>query len=205
DPLSEDERKCESAALQEKMDATERIRFQKIRDNAAARNRLESETTLTKYWTSVNKENKPRDTTTCLQVPGSDPPVYEKRSDRMAELARDFHDNLQSKDISSEAERNEAETTVFANVKKVAQLDKAKLSQYLKRAEIVQVLKNLPNGRAPGINGLIHDLWKALHARFENSEESENKSMDIARVLTVVFNDIEMYGVHPDSNFAEGW
>jgi hypothetical protein len=48
DPLcDEEERKAGSASLQEKIDATEKIRFQKVRDNAAARNRLEGETTTT--------------------------------------------------------------------------------------------------------------------------------------------------------------
>jgi hypothetical protein len=123
----------------------------------------------------------------------------------MAELARNFHDKLQGEDIAPEDERSAAEIQVFANIKKLAQQDKAKLSQYLKRSDVVRVLKNLPNGKAPGIDGLIHELWKTLHARFKNSKESENKTMDIARVLTVVYNDIEMYGVHPDTQFAEGW
>jgi hypothetical protein len=39
--MSENERLTESAAIQEKMDAAEKVRFQKIRDNTAARNRLE--------------------------------------------------------------------------------------------------------------------------------------------------------------------
>jgi hypothetical protein len=77
--------------------------------------------------------------------------------------------------------------------------------QYLKRSDVVRVLKILPNDKAPGIDGLIHELWNTLHARFENSKESENKTMDIARVLTVVYNDIEMYGVHPETQFAAGW
>ncbi|KAJ7916458.1 hypothetical protein B0H13DRAFT_1871221 [Mycena leptocephala] len=106
DPLKgEEERKEESAAIQEKLDATERIRFQKIRDNTAARNRLDGESTATKHWTSSNKDKKPRDTTFSLQVPGSDPPVYEKRSDKMAELAKTYHENLQSEGLVSPEEQ----------------------------------------------------------------------------------------------------
>lgn len=59
DPLCDkEERKAGSASIQEKIHSTEKICFQKVRDNSAARNRLEGETTTTKYWTSVNKENK---------------------------------------------------------------------------------------------------------------------------------------------------
>ncbi|KAJ7342389.1 Endonuclease/exonuclease/phosphatase, partial [Mycena albidolilacea] len=202
--LNEDERKAEGASIQENVDATERLRFQKARDNAAARNRLDGETTATKYWTSVNKERAPRDTILSLLVPGSDPPVYQKRSDKMAEIARDFHDKLQTEDIASPAEREAAEAKAFENIKKLSQQSKAKLSQYLTRGDIIQVLKKLPNGKAPGIDGLIHELWKTLHSRFEKAKEG-HKRMDIAGIFKAVFNDIEKYGVHPDTNFAEGW
>ncbi|KAJ7030491.1 hypothetical protein C8F04DRAFT_1186704 [Mycena alexandri] len=41
--ISEQERCTEGAAIQEKIDMTEKIRYQKIRDNTAARNRLEEQ------------------------------------------------------------------------------------------------------------------------------------------------------------------
>ncbi|KAJ7912953.1 hypothetical protein B0H13DRAFT_1874393 [Mycena leptocephala] len=88
DPLlGEGERKEECASIQEKLDATERG-FQKIRDNTAARNLFDGESTATNYWTSMNKDKKPRDMMYSLQIPGSNPPAYEKHSDKMAELAK---------------------------------------------------------------------------------------------------------------------
>ncbi|KAJ7077990.1 Endonuclease/exonuclease/phosphatase, partial [Mycena belliarum] len=203
--MGEEERKTESAALQAKIDATERTRNAKIRDNTAARVRLEGESTATKFWTSMNKEKKPRDTTSSLQIPGSDPPVYETRSDKMAELARDFHDNLQSEGLVSPAEQEEAETTALKNIKRLSQQNKAKLSQYLKRAEVARVLHRLPNGKAPGIDGIVHELWKALHKNYEGSKNQDEKPMDIAKILTDVYNDIEEHGTHPETDFAEGW
>jgi hypothetical protein len=77
DPLmGEDEQKEECASIQEKLDTTERVRFQKICDNTAARNHLDGESTVTSYWTSMNKDKKPRNTTYSLQIPGSNPPIY---------------------------------------------------------------------------------------------------------------------------------
>ncbi|KAJ7821067.1 Endonuclease/exonuclease/phosphatase [Mycena leptocephala] len=206
DPLmGEDERKEESAGIQEKLDATERIRFQKIHDNTAARNCLYGESTATNHWTSQNKEKKPRDTTFSLQVPSSNPPIYEKRSDRMAELAKTYHESLQSEGLADPEEQEEAEKIALENTEKLSQRDKANLSKYLTRGEVARVLKRLPNGKAPGIDGLVHELWKAMNENFERNKDQQNKPVDIAGLLQSVYNDIERYGVHPDTQFAEGW
>ncbi|KAJ7848799.1 hypothetical protein B0H13DRAFT_1906551 [Mycena leptocephala] len=47
----------------------EQKRHMRIRDNSAARNRLEGETTMTDYWTRMNKVKAPRDTMRALQIP----------------------------------------------------------------------------------------------------------------------------------------
>jgi hypothetical protein len=125
--MSENERLTESAALREKINAAERVRFQKIRDNTAARNRLDGETLATNYWTSSARERKPRDTVLSLQVPGSDPPVYVKRSDKMAELAKDFHENLRTEGLEPPDVQSEAEAKSHANIKRLDQQSKAKL------------------------------------------------------------------------------
>ncbi|KAF8194465.1 hypothetical protein K438DRAFT_1471599, partial [Mycena galopus ATCC 62051] len=157
-------------------------------------------------WTASNREKKPRDTTHSLQIPNSDPARYETRSDRMAEIARNFHDDLQRDNLPDPTEQEEAAKETLKNTKKLDQASKAKLSQYITRAQVARVLRRLPRGKAPGIDGLIHELWKTMHNNFEKAkDEAGPKPMDIAKVLTAVFNDIEQYGVHPDTNFAEGW
>lgn len=67
----EDQMKYASQIYQEKMDALERKRHMKIRDNLAAKTRLESESTATKSWIQSSKVKSPRDTIHSLQVPGS--------------------------------------------------------------------------------------------------------------------------------------
>jgi hypothetical protein len=141
-----------------------------------------------------------------LQVPGSDAPIYEKRSDKMAELAKTYHENLQSEGLASPEEQEEAEKADLNDVKKLSQQNKAKLSQYLMRGGIARVLKRLPNGKAPGIDGPVHELWKSINEKFERTKKNqENKSLNIANFLKMVYNDIEKYGVHPETHFAEGW
>jgi hypothetical protein len=78
---------------------------------------------------SVNKQGKPRDTMMSLQVPESDPPVYIRWSDKMAELARDFHNNLQSEGLAEPATQEEAAKEAYKNIKCLDQRSKAKLSK----------------------------------------------------------------------------
>ncbi|KAJ7822841.1 hypothetical protein B0H13DRAFT_2376430 [Mycena leptocephala] len=146
DPLmGGDECKEESAGIQEKLDATERIRFQKIRDNTAARNRLYGESTATNHWTSQNKEKKPRDTTFSLQ-----------RSDRMAELAKTYHKNLQSEGLADPEDQEEAEKIALENTEKLSQRDKVNLSQYLTRGEVAWVLTQ---GAKLGALAIMATVW----------------------------------------------
>jgi hypothetical protein len=76
----------------------------------------------------------------------------------MAELAKTYHENLQSEGLADPEEQEEAEKIALENVKKLNQQHKVKLSKYLKRGEVARVLKRLPNGKAPGIDGLVHEL-----------------------------------------------
>jgi hypothetical protein len=100
-------------------------------------NKLDGETLTTNYWTSSAKERKPRDTMLSLQVPGSDPLVYVKRSDKMAEFGKDFHENLQIKGLEPPDVQSEAEAKSHVNIKCLDQQSKAKLSQYLTKGDIV--------------------------------------------------------------------
>ncbi len=46
-------------------------------------------------WSTLNKENKPCDLICCLKVPNSNPPQYKCCSKRMAQLAYNYHEQLQ--------------------------------------------------------------------------------------------------------------
>ncbi|KAI0073487.1 hypothetical protein K474DRAFT_1677849 [Panus rudis PR-1116 ss-1] len=58
-------------------------RHQRAKLTTIARYRLEGET-MSKYWTNITKEKKPRDVIYELKEYNSDPPQYFKRSDKMA-------------------------------------------------------------------------------------------------------------------------
>jgi hypothetical protein len=88
---------------------------------------------------------------------------------------------------------------------KLSATDKSEMAKFLTRADIGRVLKMLPNGKSPGINGLPYEFWKKLHKMFETLKSDTNKPFDMVDALKQVYNDIERFGVIAATQFAEGW
>jgi hypothetical protein len=93
------EKMFSASILEEKLSALETTRHKRAQHHGAARNRLEGET-ISKYWVSLNKSRTPRDTIHALHIPDTNPPHYEHKSSAMAQLAMNYHNELQSKDLS---------------------------------------------------------------------------------------------------------
>ena len=51
-------------------------------------------------WTAINKEKKPCNLICRLKIPESTPYQYERKSPKMAELARNYHNRLQQQNIN---------------------------------------------------------------------------------------------------------
>jgi hypothetical protein len=62
--------------FKEESHALEHKHHMQLRDNAAARNCLDGETTATDHWTHSNKVKAPWDMIRTLQIPGSNPPEH---------------------------------------------------------------------------------------------------------------------------------
>jgi len=142
-----------------------------------------------------------------LQDPTSqiENPIYLTRSDRMAEGAKVHHQNLQEEGLVnnlSEEERNKILNSLNA---RLAQAGKAKLSQYLTQEEVEEAMKDLPKGKSPGINGIPHELWKHLARVYKSDKKMKKPVFNIAKTLTIIYNDIEKNGLDENSKFAKGW
>jgi len=178
----------------------------KIRDNLAARHRIEGET-ISKYWVQVNKEKRPWDTLFALWKLDSpvDSPVYEHHTKRIAALASNYHNELQSEGLVEDLTDEKVQEILDHLIPHVTQPDKARLAEYLKESKVKQAIRNLPNEKAPGIDDIPHKLWKQITARNENDKRAGVVFFNVAKVLTKVYNDIEMYGVDPTTEFSVGW
>ena len=127
----------------------------------------------------------------------------------MAELARDYHNNLLLDGLNTPADERE---TVISEVLASTLLkdtlpntDKESMSHKLSEQDVCEALKSSKNGTSTGVSGLPYELQKILNDKYEADVKADKPSFNIIKTLTRVFNDIEEYGVVPTTNFAEGW
>src|SRR5438876_2320777 len=59
------------------------------------------------------------------------------------------------------------------------------------------------------MDGIPSELWKMLQEYHEtyqtNEQEQQNQAVDIVKILTAVFNNINTYGVSNNTEFSQGW
>ena len=173
-------------------------------------------------WSDLNKIKKPRDVILRLAKPDLHPPQYETISRKMANLARQYHNNLQDNGLSprdapdqnankreaphqtSEEELREVLNAIpdsqKFNRERFPDLSIGITSDYVRRA-----LKLAKNNSATGLNGCSYELWKRLDALHQEAEKVNHQGFDIIGILTKVFQDIQRYGIEQGTNFTEGW
>ncbi|KAF5387685.1 hypothetical protein D9615_000029 [Tricholomella constricta] len=198
-----EERQVTAAILDEKLKALEKMRHAKIRDNIATKCRLENET-ISRHWIQMNKEKHPRDTIAALRAPDTN--LLVRRSSDMAEIARRYHQNLQQEGVEVGNDLSAETEPVLGNLEaELSQNEKEQLTTQITKEEVRKAIKDLPNGKAPGLDGIPHELWKSLVDRHDQDTKDETESFDIVEMLTKVFNDIENEGMMESTNFSKGW
>ncbi|KAL1751054.1 Endonuclease/exonuclease/phosphatase, partial [Schizophyllum commune] len=208
---SEEQRVRDGKAITEQIQRLEQRRAQHIKANARARHRLEGHTP-TKYLSGLNKEVKSRELIYALETgerqPRSGDPIYEKDSEKMAELARKYHRDLQKDD------REVAQDVREAAIKEALQSVESRLSEEQReelahmptRDELEEALKFSKNGSAPGLDGIPYEMWKVLNDRFiEDSRHEGRPTFDVLALVLAAFQDIYLYGVCEDTSFTDGW
>ncbi len=138
---SAEEKVVESEALTQKLTGLKRKQHLKIRSSIAVKNRIEGET-MTRSWIQNNRVEKPRDIIYALRKPQTenvneqDP--YEKDSQKMAELARNYHENLQNNGINPNKEiRDQCTEEALASLQKVVTPEERELLK-----EVIKVQYN---------------------------------------------------------------
>ncbi|KAI0818752.1 Endonuclease/exonuclease/phosphatase, partial [Irpex lacteus] len=211
DPVTRDEADDLSIALiQQKIKELTKLRADRAHIAGNAKFRLEGET-ISKYWSKVNQDTKPRDIIYSLQRPADvngEPAIEATRSDRMAELARDYHEHLQNQGIDAEHEndRQEAITAVLAAIQRTFTAEEqADLALPVNSEEVRLAIRASENGKATGIDGLPYELWKTIDQRYLAAKKLEKPTFNIVRTLTRVYNDIATHGMDEQCGFTDGW
>jgi hypothetical protein len=195
--------------IEEEIKQLETNRHDQVRLNLNTKYLIENET-ISKTWIQANKEKKPRDIILGLRDPSNPTnPLVTKTKD-MSNIAREYHNNLQSNGLPDPTTRTNASTEVLRNVKaRIQTEDKEKLEQCLDEEEIKAALYSMPNGKASGLDGIPVELWKLLARNFDAFSKSngprDESPPDIIKLLCNVFNNIETNGTSINSCFAEGW
>ena len=160
-------------------------------------------------WSAISKNRKPRDLIRRLRVPDSNPPQYERDSQRMADLAKMYHDKLQHADLPPAQDNQEEDFfQVLDKIPRSQTLDdpnESALNRILTEGQTEKALHLSKNGSATGMDRCPYELWKALHTQFETACRANKTGFSIIKVLTTVLTDIQENGVDPETEFALGW
>ena len=158
----------------------------------------------------MSKNKKPRDLIHRLKIPNTDSPQYEWDTRRMAELARNYHDELQQKDLEDHSltEFKARITPVLNRIHEnqiLKEPEGTKMNEQITESQINDTLHLSKNGSATGMDGCPYELWKILKEWHNQNTKQHMPSFNIAQTLTAVFNDIQRYGVDESTSFALGW
>jgi ribonuclease HI len=161
-------------------------------------------------WSALSKERKPRNLIRRFKIPNTNPPQYERDTRKMAELARDFHDNLQRDDPGCTNQLDlQVRTNLIMNEIPDEQLlpepTNSALNWPLTEAQIEKALHSTKNASATGMDGCPYELWKTLKTQYETDTQKGKQGFNITKVLTELFQDIQTFDVDQKTNFAQGW
>ncbi|KAI5836481.1 DNase I-like protein, partial [Schizophyllum commune Tattone D] len=163
--------------------------------------------TLSTYWTKLNKDHKPREVMYRLRRPNTDAPTFVTRSMDMAELARNYHDDLQDDGLPDNIDEwVDAIDDVKTYVKRhISPEDKKTMAEYLSEDQVRAAVKASPINKAAGLDGIPSELWKVLDRKHASEKNKNKHTFDIIKCMVTVYNDIEKSGLLKGSKFAEGW
>ena len=163
---------------------------------------------VNKYWTRINNPRKPRDLVYRLVDPNSQRPTT--RSDEMAELARNYHDSLQTENIlpPSSPQRTEAieeALNAIPEEQKLLAPTMSPLASVITINDLEKALSSSKMGTAAGPDGIPYELWKNLHAQHRTAVKNQKPSFDVLKYLLLTLTDIQKNGVDPRTAFTLGW
>ncbi|KJA14632.1 hypothetical protein HYPSUDRAFT_59266 [Hypholoma sublateritium FD-334 SS-4] len=152
--LTDEEKVEQTAALEDETVALTQKRYQKICDHMDTNGWINRET-IQKPWIMENKEKKPRDVLTMLKIPNITPPKYEKRTEKMLEIARKHHNSLQDDNLpeSVQIHQHDMHPVITEPETTLTNEQQLHMEQEISEEEIHTAIKSLPNGKAPGLDG----------------------------------------------------
>lgn len=153
---------------------------------------------------------KPRDIIPRLKITNMNPMQYERTSKRMATLAKEYYENLQSLDVGNEShEEWEAQINHILHAISENQILQdpmfSQMNWVINPSQVEKAPELSKNGLVTGMDGCPYKLWKALNAMHKSNTKLRKPSFDVIKTLTLIFQDIQTCRTHRDTDFALGW
>jgi hypothetical protein len=121
---------------------------------------------ITKYAVKLSKDTKPRDTLTYLRRTDVTPEVGSKHSSEIAEIARGYHNDIQTDGLEVDQQTREAacEEALAAVPPARPGVDMKPLAEKLTETDVLRALLESAADRAAGINGLQTEFWRRMES-----------------------------------------
>jgi hypothetical protein len=128
----------------------------------------------------------------------------------MAELAKNYHNNLQNRDPppldkDTRTAQIEAALEAIPNDQRLDDPGNSPMSRLITEDNVAKALKSAKKGTSTGMDGCPYELWKKLKQKYDTNIREGTENFNIIKVLTRVFNDIQIHGVEEHTDFALGW
>ncbi|KAL4075162.1 hypothetical protein V8B97DRAFT_1857167, partial [Scleroderma yunnanense] len=122
----------------------------------------------------------------------------------MAELACNYYEGLQSKDLAPPDVHQRATEEVLSAVSvSLKDEEHTRLDQDITLEEVQSTLNGLLSSKAVGIDGLPYEFWKWLGSI--PTVDNRHSSFKLSDCFHKVFIDVQHHGVDPTTNFSIGW
>jgi exonuclease III len=166
----------EEALLADRLAHLERLNSSNQRAKAATKISTQGER-LSAAWANVAKAKKPKININRLRSLDTTEQRFVTNTKKMAELAKEYHESIQTKDLhpfKDDHEKANAELQILQNIPPQQRLSNPELSHLqsgITQKDVETALKNAKNGTATGLDGCPHELWKTLNKKFENAKK----------------------------------
>jgi exonuclease III len=175
------------AILKEKLAKKSEKEINKMRESAKARYREKGEK-YTKYWFKLNAVGL--ESQIILRLQKQDGQLT-KETKEMMKVALEHHRKLQERpEMNQERQKaiDEPKTTIEARIKDKEQRELKKMTGY---EEIEEAIRRAPNGKSPGVDGIIYEFYKEK----VREHERDNEKPDMIGILHMMVEDIEKRGL----------
>lgn len=209
--IPEEERKTTAASIEEEIRETQLHHHLSTRDKIHLKYSQESER-IGKTWIRANKDLTGRDQIMALRK--LEPEAnggLEYNSEKMAEIARKYHDEIQNAgrcyEVAEEERQRKIEQALESLKSSLTQEEAEPIGAKITAAEVRKAMYESATEKSTGLDGIPVEIWKKLTRAPSTIDQDEDpeKIEDAAALLRDAFNDVIDHGVVPKLGFISGW